>query len=118
MPGKEKLIGSWLLLAAGGVFFMIVLGGYTRLTNSGLSMTKWKPVDHKLPSTKEKWQEEFEHYKLFPEYLIKNKNMDLEGFKKIFFVEWFHRFVGTSLGFIFTIPFAYFSFRGFIKPTF
>ncbi len=61
--GKERIVGSWLLLTAGGVFFMIVLGGYTRLSNSGLSMTRWKPVQLRLPQNTEEWEEEFTHYK-------------------------------------------------------
>ena len=63
-PGKERLVGFWLLITAGSVFFMILLGGYTRLSKSGLSMTKWKPIAYKYPSTKEEWNEEFENYKV------------------------------------------------------
>lgn len=68
-PGKQKLVGLWLLITAGSVFFMILLGGYTRLSKSGLSMTKWKPIAYKYPSTQEEWNEEFENYK------VKNKIM-------------------------------------------
>ena len=64
MKGKEKLVGSWLLLTTGAVFFMIVVGGYTRLSKSGLSMTKWKPQGYKYPSTLEEWTEEFDNYKV------------------------------------------------------
>ncbi|EAS07659.1 cytochrome C oxidase assembly protein COX15, putative (macronuclear) [Tetrahymena thermophila SB210] len=114
-PGKEKLIGSWLLLTAAGVFGMIVLGGYTRLTQSGLSMTKWKPIDHKLPSTQEEWEKEFDNYKKYPEYQLVNKNMDLNGFKKIFFVEWAHRLWGSSLGILFGVPLLGFAALGWLK---
>jgi heme a synthase len=65
MKGKEKLVGSWLLLTTGAVFFMIVVGGYTRLSKSGLSMTKWKPQGYKYPSSPEEWNDEFENYKVF-----------------------------------------------------
>lgn len=62
-PGKERLVGSWLLLSSGCVFFMIGLGGYTRLTKSGLSMTEWKLLSIKYPTNEQEWQEEFELYK-------------------------------------------------------
>ena len=76
--GKEKLVGSWLLLTAGSVLVMILLGGYTRLSKSGLSMTKWKPIAYKYPSNPEEWDREFENYK------VKNKKT-----KGIFMVDAF-----------------------------
>jgi heme a synthase len=109
------LIGFWLLFTSGTVFFMVVLGGYTRLSGSGLSMTRWKPIDASMPSSEEKWEEEFSHYKKFPEYQLVNKEMSLEGFKKIFFVEWFHRAVGSSLGLIFGVPLSIFLYKGYLK---
>ena len=63
--GKEKLVGSWLLVTAGSVLLMILLGGYTRLSKSGLSMTKWKPIAYKYPTSQEEWDTEFENYKVF-----------------------------------------------------
>lgn len=103
--GKEKWVGGWLLLTAGSVFLMILVGGYTRLSKSGLSMTKWKPIAYKYPATDKEWEEEWENYKVFllkiktqllkfkkyPEYLIANKEMNIEGFKTIFLVEYLHR---------------------------
>lgn len=71
-----------------------------------------------MPQTAEQWDEEFEHYKQFPEYQLKNKGMDVEGFKKIFFFEWFHRLLGSSLGVAFGAPFAYFLARGYFKRAF
>ena len=62
--GKEKIVGSWLLLTAGSVLVMILLGGYTRLSKSGLSMTKWKPIAYKYPSNPQEWDREFENYKV------------------------------------------------------
>lgn len=62
--GYERKVGIWLLLVAGAVFGMIVLGGYTRLSKSGLSMTRWKPIQSKYPTSEAKWNEEFEHYKV------------------------------------------------------
>lgn len=67
-------------------------------------MTKWKPIDHKLPANDEEWEKEFANYKKYPEYELANRNMDLMGFKKIFFVEWAHRLWGSSLGFLFGVP--------------
>ena len=60
----QRTVAIWLLISAGAVFGMIVLGGYTRLSKSGLSMTKWKPIQSQFPTTEEKWEEEFEHYKV------------------------------------------------------
>ena len=111
----EKPVGLWLLTVSGAIFFMILLGGYTRLSKSGLSMVKWKPLGEQLPASEEQWQEEFEHYKKYPEYSVSNPDMDLEGFKRIFFVEWFHRQVGRSLGVLFAVPFASFLAAGALK---
>eukprot|EP01016_Furgasonia_blochmanni_P003591 TRINITY_DN1140_c0_g1_i3.p1 TRINITY_DN1140_c0_g1~~TRINITY_DN1140_c0_g1_i3.p1 ORF type:complete len:476 (+),score=60.82 TRINITY_DN1140_c0_g1_i3:64-1491(+) len=115
-PGKERVVGYWLLLTAGAVFFMIVLGGYTRLSKSGLSMTKWKPIGYRYPRNIEQWEEEFENYKKYPEYQLANKGMTLEQFKPIFFVEFFHRLWGNIIGGLFTLPMVYFMGRGYIRP--
>lgn len=115
MPGKEKIVGSWLLLTAAGVVAMILLGGYTRLSKSGLSMTSWKPIDYKMPQNAEEWEKEFTNYKQYPEFKLANANMDLAGFKKIFFVEWAHRLWGSSLGGLFAVPFLAFTALGWIK---
>lgn len=82
--GKEKLVGGWLFLAATGVLGMIVLGGYTRLTHSGLSMADWKPYTKKYPSTDEEWNVQFEKYKKCVQYQTVNRNITLEGFKPIY----------------------------------
>ena len=92
---------------------MIVLGGYTRLTNSGLSMTKWKPIEYNYPRNEKQWEEEFNHYKQFPEY-AHNPNMTVSDFKKIYFFEYFHRITGSSIGALFLLPFGYFSYRGYL----
>lgn len=109
---SNKLVALWLLGTAGLVLFMICLGGYTRLTKSGLSMTKWKPVGYKYPRTLEEWNEEFESYKKTPEYGV-NKGMSLQDFKRIFFIEYFHRLFGNIIGFAFGLPLAYFFARGY-----
>ena len=85
-PEVRRRVGIWLLVCAGAVLGMIVLGGYTRLSKSGLSMTRWKPIQYQYPSTEEKWLEEFDHYKVaathqkFPEYLLASDKMDLQRF--------------------------------------
>jgi len=92
---------------------MIVLGGYTRLSKSGLSMTNWKPLGYKYPENQEQWLFEFENYKQTPEYKIGNPDITLQQFKNIFFVEYFHRSVGSALGFTFSLPMIYFGIRGY-----
>jgi heme a synthase len=115
LPGKEKIVGLWLLTVSASVFSIVVIGGYTRLSKSGLSMVKWKPHGGWLPRGEEAWNKEFEEYKEYPEYQVMNKDMDLDGFKRIYFVEWFHRMVGRSIGLIFTGPMIYFWARGYLK---
>lgn len=113
--GKESTVGWWLMLTAGTVFFMIVLGGYTRLSHSGLSMVRWRPINYKLPSTLEEWTKEYDQYKLFPEYQLNPEEYDLDRFKFIFLVEWSHRTLGNVIGCVFTLPLIYFWGRGYLK---
>jgi cytochrome c oxidase assembly protein subunit 15 len=90
---------------------MVVVGGITRLTNSGLSMTDWHLVTDTFPPlTEEKWSQAFEEYKKFPEYQKINVHNDfqLDDYKFIYFWEWFHRFIGRIIGLVFIIPFVYF----------
>lgn len=115
-PGKEKIVGYWLLATAGAVFLTISLGGYTRLSRSGLSMVKWKPIGYRFPRTPEQWEEEFENYKKYPEYQLVNKGISVDYFKFIFLVEYSHRALGNIIGFLFTVPFGYFIARGYITP--
>ncbi|CAE7901335.1 COX15 [Symbiodinium sp. KB8] len=96
------------------VFTMVVLGGATRLTRSGLSIVEWKPQGSWLPSTTEEWEEEFEKYKQYPEYKRMNKGMALDEFKFIYFMEWFHRMWGRAIGVAFAVPLAIFAARGMI----
>ena len=116
IKGKEKVVGLWLLGVSATVFSIIILGGYTRLTRSGLSMVKWHPHRVGLPKNNEEWEEEFNEYKEFPEYYLinKQKGMDLEGFKSIYFIEWAHRIVARSIGAVFMGPMAYFWIRGYL----
>ncbi|XP_066598689.1 heme A synthase COX15 isoform X2 [Prorops nasuta] len=108
----EKLLGSWLLTCSGMVFVAVVLGGVTRLTESGLSMVTWKLLGEKMPKNDIQWLEEFDRYKQFPEYKITNKNMTLEEFKNIWWMEYLHRMWGRLIGGVFLIPAAYFWIRG------
>jgi len=113
---SRKLIVSWLVIVALLVFAMIVLGGVTRLTNSGLSMTDWKPISGWLPPlSEEAWTAEFERYKAFPEYQLVNKGMSLGDFKGIYAFEFAHRVLGRVIGLAFFIPFLLFLIFGKIR---
>jgi cytochrome c oxidase assembly protein subunit 15 len=108
---NNKSVIIWLLSGCFLVFVMVVVGGITRLTNSGLSMTDWHLVTDTFPPlTEAKWQETFEKYKQFPEYQKINIHNDftLSDYKFIYFWEWFHRFIGRIIGLVFIIPFFYF----------
>ncbi len=102
-------IAAWLLACCGLVFAMVVLGGVTRLTRSGLSIVEWQPLVGTLPPLSESsWMELFEKYKHTPEYLQVNAGMSLEEFKGIFWLEYLHRLLGRLIGLAFFLPFAYF----------
>jgi cytochrome c oxidase assembly protein subunit 15 len=108
---KDKSVIIWLLSGCVLVFIMVVVGGSTRLTNSGLSMTDWHLVTDILPPlTEEKWEQAFDAYKQFPEYQKINIHNDfqLADYKFIYFWEWFHRFIGRIIGLVFVVPFVYF----------
>jgi len=110
---NEKAIGWWLLFMAFTVFAMVVVGGATRLTESGLSMVNWNPVTGVLPPlTEEAWQAEFSDYKTSPEYRLKNAGMSLEDFKGIFYWEWGHRLLGRLIGLFFFLPMVWFWLKG------
>ncbi|WP_348679778.1 COX15/CtaA family protein [Flavobacterium coralii] len=114
MMKRNKAVITWLLAGCVLVFIMVVVGGITRLTNSGLSMTDWHLVtDTFPPMSEEKWNEAFEEYKKFPEYQKINVHNDftLDDYKFIYFWEWFHRFIGRIIGIVFIIPFIYFLIR-------
>ena len=121
MKNRNKSVIVWLLSGCFLVFLMVVVGGITRLTNSGLSMTDWHLVTDTLPPLSEsKWQEAFDAYKQFPEYQKINiyNNFTLSDYKFIYFWEWFHRFIGRIIGLVFIVPFVYFLIRKKIdKPT-
>lgn len=103
----------WLYAVAALVFVMVLVGGATRLTESGLSITEWKPVTGALPPLSEtEWQTEFAKYQEIPQYRVVNKGMTLDEFKTIFWWEWGHRLLGRLIGFAFAIPFAIFLITG------
>jgi cytochrome c oxidase assembly protein subunit 15 len=106
---------KWLICVAGLVFAMVVVGGITRLTESGLSITEWKPITGALPPLNEaSWLSEFEKYKQIPEYTQINgpAGMTLAEFKFIYFWEWIHRLLGRVIGLAFALPLAFFWIRG------
>lgn len=109
---RSRAVAIWLFVVAGLVLAMVVLGGSTRLTGSGLSITQWKPVRGIIPplSTAD-WQAEFAGYKAIPQYKLINAGMTLAQFKAIFWWEWAHRLLGRLVGAAFLIPFLYFSIR-------
>ena len=111
MVKRDKAVIIWLLSGCVLLFIMVVVGGITRLTDSGLSMTDWHLVTDTFPPlTHEKWVETFEEYKKFPEYQKINIHNDftLDDYQFIYFWEWFHRFIGRIIGLVFVIPFVYF----------
>ena len=111
-PARPLALSRWLFLVAGLVFLMVVVGGITRLTESGLSITEWKPISGAIPPlTNDDWQRAFDLYKQTPEYREINgpAGMDLAGFKFIFFWEWVHRLLGRLIGLAFALPLAWFA---------
>ena len=109
---RDKHIVLWLSSVATLIVIMIVVGGLTRLTESGLSMVDWKIIGGLLPPlSNASWIELFENYKLYPEFKIKNSNMDLNEFKYIFWWEYGHRVLGRLIGIVFLVPFVYFVFK-------
>lgn len=115
-PGYERPVGVWLLATSGFLLTMIGIGGYTRLSGSGLSMTDWRIEGRSLPQTEDGWAKEFEEYKRYPEYQrLHAGSMELSEFKRIYFVEWFHRMWGRSAGIFFSLPLAYFAAKRVLK---
>ena len=106
-------VRAWLFAVAGLVFLMVIVGGATRLTESGLSITEWKVVTGIIPPLSDaQWLEEFEKYKAIPQYAQLFPNMDVGQFKIIFFWEWGHRLLGRIIGFAFALPLAFFWITG------
>ncbi|MFT5209015.1 MAG: cytochrome c oxidase assembly protein subunit 15 [Flavobacterium sp.] len=109
MPQTNKALIIWLFIVCITVFCMIVVGGVTRLTDSGLSMVEWRPLIGIIPPLGEaEWQAVFSAYQNYPQYQTVNQTMDLEAFKRIFYWEYGHRVLGRLIGIIFFVPFILF----------
>ncbi len=112
MKKDNKKVVYWLLTGCLLIFIMVIVGGITRLTHSGLSITTYKLIEGTLPPMNEiEWQAAFNHYKQYPEYQKINSHFTLEDFKDIYFWEWLHRFIGRMIGVVFMVPFVYFLFK-------
>ncbi len=108
----NKQIAYWLLFGGFMVLMMVIIGGITRLTHSGLSIVTWQPIKGILPPLNEaQWEQAFEAYKKIPEYQKVHHYFSLKEYKEIFFWEYLHRMLGRSLGLIFLLPFLYFYFK-------
>jgi len=114
---RNRAIRLWLYAVAALIFAMVLVGGATRLTESGLSIVEWKPVTGALPPMGEgAWQAEFDKYKTIPQFQHRNSDMTLAEFKTIFWWEWAHRLMGRLIGAAFLLPFLWFLAKGWIGP--
>jgi heme a synthase len=113
----ERAIRLWLYAVAALVLAMVLVGGATRLTESGLSITEWQPVMGTLPPLSQtQWQSEFEKYQAIPQYRALNSGMSLGAFKTIYWWEWMHRLIGRAIGVAFLLPFLWLLWRGWVGP--
>jgi cytochrome c oxidase assembly protein subunit 15 len=119
MPrSSRQQVGIWLLAIALIILAMVTIGGLTRLTGSGLSITEWDPIMGALPPLNAaQWADAFAKYQKIPQYLLENRGMSLEAFKGIFWWEWSHRLLGRLLGVVFVIPFLWFAWKGAIRKS-
>jgi heme a synthase len=109
----RRAVATWLLACCALVFVLVVVGGITRLTHSGLSIVEWQPIAGTLPPLNEaQWQASFEKYRLTPEYQQVNRGMSIEAFKGIFWWEYIHRLLGRLIGIAFFVPLVWFWLRG------
>jgi heme a synthase len=108
----DRAVMNWLFTFAFIVAFLVVFGGFVRLTRSGLSITEWNPISGSLPPIgQQAWQEEFSKYQQTPEFIQVNSSMTLDEYKYIFYVEWFHRLIARLAGLVYAIPVFYFLFK-------
>lgn len=113
---SRRAVGFWLLAVALVILGMVTIGGLTRLTGSGLSITQWDPIMGAIPPLNQReWLDAFAKYQRIPQYIVENRGMSLEGFKGIFWWEWTHRLLGRLLGVLFLVPFLWFAAVGAIK---
>src|SRR5215813_2919714 len=109
---SDQAVATWLFVIAAMIALMVVVGGLTRLTGSGLSITEWQPVTGALPPMSDAdWQAEFAKYQGTPQYELINKGMGLAGFKQIYWWEWTHRLLGRLIGVALALPLAFFWWR-------
>jgi len=107
--GSDRAVALWLLVIAGMIALMVLIGGLTRLTGSGLSITEWRPVTGAIPPLSDAdWQAEFARYQGTPQYDLLNRGMGLAAFKTIYWWEWTHRLLGRLIGVVFAAPFLVF----------
>jgi cytochrome c oxidase assembly protein subunit 15 len=113
----RRAVAAWLLICAALVFVIVVIGGITRLTRSGLSIVEWQPLIGVLPPLSESaWEELFAKYRQTPEFRLVNFGMTLEGFKGIFWWEYIHRLLARGIGLVFLVPFLWFMARKALAP--
>lgn len=118
-PPREPWVGSWLLIVCALVLTMILVGGATRLTDSGLSITEWDLFKGLTPPLNDaRWAEEFALYQRTMEYQTQNNGMTIEEFKNIYWWEWGHRFLGKMIGVVYALPFFFFLFTGRLRGRF
>jgi cytochrome c oxidase assembly protein subunit 15 len=116
LDSRMRPVFRWLLTGCLLIFVMVVVGGITRLTHSGLSIVEWDPVMGAIPPLSEaQWEETFAKYQQTPEFQKVNYNMTLQEFKGIFFWEYLHRLIGRILGLVFFIPFLWFVYKGLVR---
>jgi cytochrome c oxidase assembly protein subunit 15 len=114
---RPRIIAGWLFAVAALLFLMVVVGGITRLTESGLSMVRWEPISGAIPPLDAAaWEREFDHYRATPQYRQNESAMTLEDFKAIFFWEYVHRLLGRLIGLAFALPLLWFWWRRAIPP--
>ena len=117
IDAHRHIVRFWLHGVAVLIALMVIVGGITRLTDSGLSIVEWRPVTGTVPPLSENaWAAEFEKYKTSSEYELVNKGMTLSEFKRIYWWEWVHRLLGRVIGAAFLLPLLFFQFRGWIEP--
>jgi cytochrome c oxidase assembly protein subunit 15 len=118
MQASRKAVGVWLLAIALIILAMVTIGGLTRITGSGLSITEWDPIVGAIPPLNDaQWAEAFTKYQKIPQYVLENHGMSVEAFKGIFWWEWAHRFLGRLLGVAFFLPFLWFAWKGAIRKS-
>jgi cytochrome c oxidase assembly protein subunit 15 len=118
MQASRKAVGVWLLAIAVIILAMVIIGGLTRITGSGLSITEWDPIMGAIPPlTDAQWADAFAKYQKIPQYILENRGMSLTDFQGIFWWEWAHRFLGRFLGVAFFVPFLWFAWKGAIRKS-